>query len=142
MSQIKETMILLPSYGVSLSDQMIRRILIAEFGPRCWGCGFEPPAGFSALGFAFTIPDDRYLELDHIYPDSRGGSGDLHNRALLCTPCNRMKSNSLTLFELQKRNRLLGFVKNEPLIDLLQARQWLEGFKPYQLELFENQGWQ
>ena len=115
-------------------------ILIVKFGLRCWGCGFEPPASFITLGFAF--PDDRYLELDHIYPYSRGGSGDLHNRALLCTPCNRVKSNSLTLFQLQERNRLLGLVKNEPLIDLQQARQWVESYKPYQLELFENQGWQ
>ena len=136
MSQVKKTMTMtLPVWVIqrmlnkkSLPDRMIRRILIAEFGARCWGCGFVPPTGFSVLGFAFTMPDERYLELDHIYPDSHGGSGDLHNRALLCTPCNRMKSDSLTLFELQERNRWDGFVKQEPLINLQQVHQWLEGF--------------
>ena len=125
--------------GEPLSDEGIRRILIARFGTRCWGCGFEPPPGFSELGFAFTTPDERYLELDHIYPKSHWGSRDLHNRALLCTPCNRMKSNFLTLFELQERNRLLGFVKNKPLIDLQQARQWVESFNLYQLSC--RRGW-
>lgn len=33
----------------------------------------------------------RYLEVDHKYPFSRGGGGDIDNLQLLCTPCNMRK---------------------------------------------------
>ena len=70
--------------------------LIARDGMRCQGCGRE-----------FDSP--RYLELDHKTPRSEGGSNDLENRALLCGPCNRTKSNTLTLTGLRKQNRKNGF---------------------------------
>ena len=67
-------------------------MLIKKFGLVCWGCGFEPP-------------DARYLELDHVSPKSEGGPHDINNRALLCTPCNRKKSDRISLIELQRANK-------------------------------------
>ena len=50
--------------------------------------GWEPP-----------YPD--YLQVDHKKPRSLGGVDDMENLTLLCDPCNRFKSNKLTLTELQ-----------------------------------------
>ncbi len=52
----------------------------------CWGCGF-----------AVRGPDGEVVEtaahfhLDHIEPKAEGGSNLLHNRAVLCSPCNTEK---------------------------------------------------
>ena len=68
----------------SLTHREIHAILIKRFGLQCWGCDF-------------TAPDERYLELDHVDPRASGGSNDLDNRALLCRPCNQMKSSHLNI---------------------------------------------
>ena len=70
--------------------------LIARDGIQCQGCGRE-------------FDSQRYLELDHKTPRSEGGSNDLENRVLLCGPCNRTKSNTLTLTGLRKQNSKDGF---------------------------------
>ena len=57
-------------------------------GMRCQGCGWEPP-----------YLD--YLQVDHKKPRSLGGVDEMDNFALLCDPCNRLKSNKLTLAELR-----------------------------------------
>ena len=71
--------------------------LVERDGMQCQGCGrrFDSP---------------RYLELDRKMPRSEGGSNDIENRVLLCGPCNRTKSNTLTLAGLCKRNRKDGFL--------------------------------
>lgn len=66
----------------------VREHLILDGGQRCRGCGWEPP-----------YPD--YLQVDHKKPRSLGGGDDMSNLTLLCDPCNRLKSNKLTLTELQ-----------------------------------------
>ena len=79
----------------SVSREEMLQILVNQWGLVCWGCGFEPP-------FA------DYLELDHNTPASSGGSNELPNRAPLCGPCNRRKSNKLTLDGLRAENKRIG----------------------------------
>ena len=99
----------------SMYRQEMMDILTAKWGIRCWGCGFEPP-------------DDEYLELDHILPDSEGGSNELENRATLCRPCNKRKSNTMTLTALRRLNRRSKRWYGNPPIDqrinLRLAREW------------------
>ena len=66
-------------------------ILIEENGIVCAGCDRE-------------FDDPLYLELDHNTPRSDGGVNHISNRLLLCGPCNRIKSNTLTLSGLRKEN--------------------------------------
>ena len=70
------------------SVKEVREILLGEDGQRCQGCGWEPP-----------YPD--YLQIDHKKPRSLGGADERDNYTLLCDPCNRFKSNKLTLTELR-----------------------------------------
>ena len=66
----------------------IREQLLITDGKRCQGCGWEPPYA-------------DYLQVDHKKPRSLGGTDDMDNRTLLCDPCNRLKSNKLTLTDLR-----------------------------------------
>ena len=55
-------------------------------------------------------PDDpRHLDLDHNTPRSDGGINHISNRILLCGPCYRLKSNTLTLTGLRRKNKKLGY---------------------------------
>ena len=76
--------------GPRLSVKDLRSKLLMRDGQRCQGCGWEP-----------HYPD--YLEADHKKPSSLGGPDALENRALLCNPCNRTKSNKLTLTQLRQK---------------------------------------
>ena len=75
--------------------QEARRLLIERDGKRCQGCGWEPP-----------YPD--YLQVDHKKPKTLKGKDDMTNYALLCDPCNRKKSNKLTLTELRQARAAEG----------------------------------
>ena len=96
----------------------MKSMLISEFGLKCWGCYFD--------GSVYGQRGEQYLELDHINPKTSGGSNHLDNRALLCGPCNRDKSDTMTLSAL--RRAVLGSRKaaNKHPIDLSIARQWSE----------------
>ena len=96
-------------------DEM-RQILFKEFGPYCWGCDFKAPEGERGV---------RYLELDHINPKSGGGSDHLDNRALLCGPCNKDKSDNLALPGLRRKTKVK--VKEHP-IDLAVVGQWCRDY--------------
>ena len=102
----------------SLSRAEMMRILVDEYGLVCWGCGFKPP-------------HIDYLELDHNEPASDGGSNELPNRAPLCGPCNRLKSNIYTLAGLRRANKKARRWYGEPIdkiIDLRQAKDWAQGY--------------
>jgi len=65
----------------------------------CAGCGRELEVEF--------------MHLDHVSPkSSERGSNFITNRVLLCEPCNRRKSNKLTIEGLQKENRKTGWMKD------------------------------
>lgn len=104
----------------------MKKILIENFGIKCWGCNFIPPS-------------EDYLELDHISPKSEGGSNLLFNRALLCSPCNKRKLNTKTLDGLHKHNKRNNFMKSDDSIDLKQARTWTEQYTINAVHEMKNQ---
>lgn len=81
--------------GPRLSREEIKNRLIGENGLVCSGCGRH-------------FDDPGYLEVDHNTPRSDGGINHISNRVLLCSPCNRIKSNTLTLSGLRRENQRRG----------------------------------
>ena len=73
-----------------LTAKELRERLMLDDGLRCQGCGWIPHHA-------------DYMEVDHRIPKSREGRDDLRNRVLLCSPCNGVKGNKLTLAELRLR---------------------------------------
>lgn len=75
-------------------------------------------------------PHIDFLELDHNEPASDGGSNELPNRAPLCSPCNRLKSNIYTLAGLRRENRKMNRWYWEDIreIDLRQSKEWAEDY--------------
>ena len=83
--------------GRKMSRAEMYEYLLAQHGPRCQGCDRK-------------FDDSRYLELDHNTPRSDGGLNHITNRVLLCSPCNRAKSNTYTLSGLRRLNRKNGWM--------------------------------
>ena len=81
--------------GERMTRSAMKEKLIDIYGMACRGCDRE-------------FDDPLYLELDHNTPRSDGGLNHISNRVLLCGPCNRIKSNTLTLTGLRQRNNKLG----------------------------------
>ena len=81
--------------GPKMSHAEMKTVLIGNDGLVCKGC-------------LRTFDDPRYLDLDHNTPRSDGGLNHVSNRLLLCGPCNRAKSNMLTLSGLRRLNKLNG----------------------------------
>ena len=71
-----------------ISVREAREQLIVRDGQRCQGCGWEPQWA-------------DYLQVDHKRPKTLKGKDEMDNYVLLCDPCNRKKSNKLTLAELR-----------------------------------------
>ena len=69
-----------------------RAALAKRDGLRCRGCGWEPP----------------YLDFMHVDHKKPKGKESMSNFALLCEPCNRLKSYKMTLSELQTARILEG----------------------------------
>ena len=74
--------------------------LLTQNGSVCQGCDRE-------------FDDPLYLELDHNTPRSDGGLNHISNRLLLCGPCNRIKSNTLTLSGLRAENKKRGRIAKQ-----------------------------
>ena len=81
--------------GPKMSREEMKGFLIGQNGILCAGCDRE-------------FDDPLYLELDHNTPRSDGGLNHISNRLLLCGPCNRIKSNKLTLSGLRAENKKRG----------------------------------
>ncbi|MCY4674104.1 MAG: HNH endonuclease [Bacteroidetes bacterium] len=56
--------------------------------------------------------EPQFTQLDHLQPRSEGVSNFVTNRILICEPCNRKKSNNLTLIGLHKLNRVDDWMKD------------------------------
>ena len=82
-----------------LSHAEMRDILYDAQNGVCAGCGREL--------------EKEFMELDHIMPRADGGSNDITNRIMLCSPCNRKKSHTLTLSGLVRENKKSGWMKSE-----------------------------
>ena len=98
-----------------LTHKEMKEILAEQFGVQCWGCNYIPP-------------DERYLHLDHIIPKGEGGTNDINNRSLLCQPCNSMKSNTMSLTALRRKNRQEGYVQDNEPVDLSSALTWTRSY--------------
>ena len=101
-----------------------KRLLMDKFGPRCWGCGYEPRRPNGSL-------DETLLEVDHIRArratQGTQGNDELYNLALLHRTCNGVKRNQMTLEELRSHNAMNGLLyveKITDLVDLYEATQF------------------
>lgn len=64
----------------------------------CWACGFMTRAVDGT-----PLREAGQLELDHVSPESTGGSQGIHNKALLCRVCNQEKGDKqITIDALRK----------------------------------------
>lgn len=90
-----------------LSNSQRKQKLLDTKGTTCQGCGR-------------TFDDARYLELDHNTPRADGGSNNISNRILLCSPCNRLKSHKFTLSGLIMENKKRGYMKDPKLVESLR----------------------
>ena len=81
-----------------LSHAEMRDILYDAQEGVCGGCGREL--------------EKEFMELDHIMPRADGGANDITNRIMLCSPCNRKKSHTLTLSGLVRENRKSGWMRD------------------------------
>ena len=83
--------------GPKLTRAQMYEYLLEQKGQMCQGCNRK-------------FDDPRYLELDHNTPRSDCGLNHISNRILLCGPCNRLKSNTLTLTGLRCENKKRGYM--------------------------------
>ena len=107
-----------------ISKDEAKALLIEQFGPVCWGCGYEPRRPNGSL-------DATLLEVDHIRArratEGVAGDDELYNLALLHRTCNGIKRNRLTLEELRcynADNGLLYVNTVGELVDLFEATRF------------------
>ena len=107
-----------------ISKEDAKQLLIQRFGPRCWGCGYEPRRPNGSL-------DETLLEVDHIRArraaQGAQGNDELYNLALLHRTCNGIKRNQMTLDQLREHNAMnsLLYVNTiNDLVDLYEATQF------------------
>ena len=109
----KEKTIPLEPPGAKMTREEMYTHLLAKDGLKCQGCDRE----FDHL---------RYLELDHNTPRADGGINHISNRILLCSPCNRLKSNTLTLSGLRRENKKQSLMSDQepPPMPKALSRHW------------------
>ena len=113
------------SWTGAISRGDSKDILIARFGPICWGCNFNATRPNGTVNLT-------QLEVDHIQArkaaDGVQGDDELYNLAILCAYCNRTKGNRLTLAQLREKNAHDGVLYVNTLNDLqpheFEARQF------------------
>jgi len=112
------------SWSGRIPKDEAKRLLMDQFGPRCWGCGYEPRRPNGSL-------DETLLEVDHIRArraaQGTQGNDELYNLALLHRTCNGIKRNQLALDQLRDHNAMNGLLyveKVSDLVDLYEATQF------------------
>ncbi len=86
-----------------LPNKVVRRLLAdaqssGEGLVDCAGCG--------------RSLEIEFFDLDHIMPKAEGGENFITNRVLLCSPCNKRKSDQLTLRGLITENKSKRWMEN------------------------------
>lgn len=81
-----------------LSHADMRAALYEAQGGVCAGCGRRVEVEF--------------MELDHILPRADAAANTIDNRVMLCSSCNRRKSNILTMSGLARANRAAGWTQD------------------------------
>lgn len=66
--------------SVNVDERRLKNILYKAQRERCTGCGIRLP--------------EQYFDLDHIWPESKGGELFFGNAQLLCKSCNRSKQDT------------------------------------------------
>ena len=84
-----------PEPGPVLPRAEMVALLLEQQEGKCAGCNRK-------------YDDPLIWEIDHRIPRSEGGANHHSNRCLLCPPCNRIKSNTLTLTGLHRHNTKIG----------------------------------
>jgi len=87
-----------------LQGYEVREYLLEKWGRKCVYCS----------------ADNKQLEIDHVWPKSRGGSNRVSNLVISCEPCNRAKGSSSVqefLAHDPKRLELILAQKRKPLRD-------------------------
>ena len=101
-------------HGPKMTRAAMYKHLLSQKGCKCQGCDR-------------AFDDPRYLDLDHNTPRSDGGINHISNRILLCGPCNRLKSNTLTLTGLRRMNKKAGFMagsgQEHPIMQEIRAEK-------------------
>ena len=112
------------SWTGSIPKDRAKELLLAEFGPVCWGCGLDATRPNGSV-------DTGLLEVDHIRArnakEGEKGDDELYNLALLHATCNRRKGNRLTLEELRlenERDDALNVPSRLDLVDLHVAQRF------------------
>lgn len=109
---LKPKTIIQPDKGPKMSRAQMIAQLLEMHGPICQGCGRR-------------FEDHEYLELDHMLPRSDGGANSIDNRTLLCSVCNKLKRNTLTMSGLRVEIRRIArdpkhprhnWARNSPLV--------------------------
>ncbi|MEO0687846.1 MAG: RNA-guided endonuclease IscB, partial [Cyanobacteria bacterium J06649_11] len=88
----------------TLWGYQVREYLLSKWGRKCTYCGNK------------DVP----LQVEHIYPKSKGGSNRVSNLCLACEKCNHKKGNKLVEEFLKKKPELLNKIKfqaKKPLLD-------------------------
>jgi len=83
----------------------VKEYLLQKWGHKCVYCGAD------------NVP----LEIDHIYPKSKGGSNRVSNLTLACHPCNQAKGNKLLEQFLKTKPELLSTILSQAKKPLLDA---------------------